>query len=35
VGNVANQINWLQAQGFVDTGFDVDAIIAKDYVKPD
>src|SRR6266852_188765 len=35
VRNVANQINWLQAQGFVDKGFDVDAIIAKDYVKPD
>src|SRR5450432_2805151 len=35
VGNVANQIDWLQAQGFVDKGFDADAIIAKDYVKPD
>ena len=35
VKNVANQINWLQAQGFVDKGFDADAIIAKDYVKPD
>jgi NitT/TauT family transport system substrate-binding protein len=35
VGNVGNQINWLQAQGFVDQGFDADAIIAKDYVKPD
>jgi len=35
VRNVANQINWLQGQGFVDKGFDVDAIIAKDYVKPD
>jgi NitT/TauT family transport system substrate-binding protein len=35
VKNVANQINWLQGQGFVDKGFDVDAIIAKDYVKPD
>src|SRR5471030_2340667 len=35
VKNVANQINWLQAQGFVDQGFDADAIIAKDYVKPD
>ena len=35
VKNVANQIDWLQAQGFVDKGFGVDAIIAKDYVKPD
>ena len=26
---------WLQAQGFVDKGFTADAIIAKDYVKPD
>jgi NitT/TauT family transport system substrate-binding protein len=35
VKNVANQIDWLQGQGFVDKGFDVDAIIAGDYVKPD
>jgi len=35
VKNVANQIEWLQAQGFVDKGFGVDAIMAKDYVKPD
>src|ERR1700744_3378252 len=35
VKNVANQIEWLQAQGFVDKGFGVDAIIAKDFVKPD
>jgi NitT/TauT family transport system substrate-binding protein len=35
VKNVANQIVWLQEQGFVDKGFDADAIIAKDYVKPD
>jgi NitT/TauT family transport system substrate-binding protein len=35
VGNVANQIGWLQEQGFVDKGFSVDAIIAKEYVKPD
>lgn len=35
VANVANQIGWLQEQGFVDKGFDVDAIIAKDYVRPD
>ena len=26
---------WLQNQGFVDKGVDADAIIAKDYVKPD
>jgi NitT/TauT family transport system substrate-binding protein len=35
VKNVGNQIGWLQEQGFVDKGFNVDAIIAKDYVKPD
>src|SRR3954452_24775980 len=35
VGNVANQIAWLQQQGFVDQGFSVDAILAKRYVKPD
>jgi NitT/TauT family transport system substrate-binding protein len=35
VGNVDNQIKWLQSQGFVDKGFDADSIIAKDYVKPD
>jgi NitT/TauT family transport system substrate-binding protein len=35
VKNVANQIGWLQGQGFVDKGFDADAIIAKDYVKSD
>jgi NitT/TauT family transport system substrate-binding protein len=35
VGNVDNQIKWLQQQGFVDKGFDAEAIIAKAYVKPD
>jgi NitT/TauT family transport system substrate-binding protein len=35
VKNVANQISWLQQQGFVDKGFGVDAIIAKEFVKPD
>jgi NitT/TauT family transport system substrate-binding protein len=35
IKNVDNQIKWLQGQGFVDKGFDADAIIAKDYVKPD
>lgn len=35
VKNVDNQIKWLQAQGFVDKGFDADAVVAKDYVKPD
>src|ERR1700687_1052939 len=35
VRKVGNQIDWLQEQGFVDKGFDVDTIIAKDYVKPD
>lgn len=35
VKNVDNQIKWLQAQGFVDKGFDAGSIIAKDFVKPD
>ncbi len=35
VKNVANQISWLQEQGFVDKGFGADAIIAKEYVKAD
>jgi NitT/TauT family transport system substrate-binding protein len=35
VANVDNQIKWLQEQGFVDKGFEADAIIAKEYVKPD
>jgi NitT/TauT family transport system substrate-binding protein len=35
VKNVDNQIKWLQAQGFVDKGFDAEAIIAKDLVKAD
>ena len=35
VNNVDNQIKWLQEQGFVDKGFGADAVIAKDFVKPD
>jgi NitT/TauT family transport system substrate-binding protein len=35
VNNVDNQIKWLQEQGFVDKGLDADAVIAKDYAKPD
>ena len=35
IKNVGNQISWFQEQGFVDRGFGVDAIIARDYVKPD
>src|SRR5437868_11185079 len=35
VANVANQIGWLQEQGFVDKGFAADTIIAREYVKPD
>ena len=35
VKNVANQIDWLRSQGFVDKGFSAEAIIARDYVKPD
>jgi len=33
VRNVSNQINSLQAQGFVDQGFDADAIIAKRFSR--
>jgi NitT/TauT family transport system substrate-binding protein len=35
VKNVANQIEWLQGQGFVDKGIAADTIIARNYVKPD
>jgi NitT/TauT family transport system substrate-binding protein len=35
VKNVDNQIKWLQGQGFVDKGFNADAIVAKEFVKPD
>ena len=35
VKNVDNQIKWMQEQGFVDKGFDAEAIIAQDYVKAD
>jgi len=35
VKNVDNQIKWLQEQGFVDKGFDANAIIANDFVKAD
>jgi NitT/TauT family transport system substrate-binding protein len=35
VKNVDNQIKWLQEQGFVDKGFDADAIIDKAWVKAD
>jgi NitT/TauT family transport system substrate-binding protein len=35
VNNVANQIEWLQGQGFVDKGVTVDTIIAKDFVRSD
>jgi NitT/TauT family transport system substrate-binding protein len=35
VKNVAHQIEWLQGQGFVDKGVTVDAIIARDFVKPE
>src|SRR5262244_1661952 len=35
VKNVDNQIKWLQEQGFVDKGFDADAVIDKAYVKAD
>ena len=34
VKNVANQIEWLQGQGFVDKGVTAQAIIARDFVKP-
>lgn len=32
--DVANQIAWLQGQGFVDKGVKLDAVIARDFVKP-
>ena len=35
VKNVDNQIKWMQEQGFVDKGFDAEAIIVRDYVKAD
>jgi NitT/TauT family transport system substrate-binding protein len=35
VNDVGNQIRWLQEQGFVDKGFGAEAILARDYVKPD
>jgi NitT/TauT family transport system substrate-binding protein len=35
VKNVANQIEWMQGQGFVDKGVTVDAILARDFVKPE
>jgi NitT/TauT family transport system substrate-binding protein len=35
VRNIANQIEWLQEQGFVDKGFGVEAILAKEFVKAD
>lgn len=35
VSNVANQVAWMQEQGFVDKGFGVDAILAKEFVKAD
>ena len=34
VKDVANQIEWLQGQGFVDKGITAQAIIASDFVKP-
>jgi NitT/TauT family transport system substrate-binding protein len=34
VKDVANQIEWMQGQGFVDKGVKLDGIIAKDFVKP-
>jgi NitT/TauT family transport system substrate-binding protein len=34
VKNIANQIEWFQSQGFVDKGVRLEAIIAKDFVKP-
>ena len=35
VGMSPIRLAWLQRQGFVDKGFNVDAILARDYVKPD
>ena len=35
IKDVANQIAWLQRQGFVDKGVSPDAILAGDFVKPE
>ena len=35
VKDLANQIVWLQGQGFVDKGVTVDAIVAKEFAKRD
>jgi NitT/TauT family transport system substrate-binding protein len=35
VKDIANQIAWLQGQGFVDKSVTLDAVIARDFVKPD
>ena len=34
IKDVANQIEWMQGQGFVDKGVRPEAIIARDLVKP-
>jgi NitT/TauT family transport system substrate-binding protein len=35
VKNVVNQIEWLQGQGFVDKDIVVDAILAREFLRPD
>ena len=35
VKDVANQIEWLKGQGFIDKGVTVDAVIAREFVKPE
>ena len=35
VKDVAHQIEWLKSQGFVDKGVAVDAVIDRDFVKPE
>jgi NitT/TauT family transport system substrate-binding protein len=35
IKDVANQIEWLKGQGFVDKDVTVDEVIAKDFVKPE
>jgi NitT/TauT family transport system substrate-binding protein len=35
VKNVANQIEWLQGQGFVDKEIKVDSILAREFLRPD
>jgi NitT/TauT family transport system substrate-binding protein len=35
IKDVANQIEWLKGQGFVDKGVTVEAVITREFVKPE